>query len=126
MSQFVLPFAPEPSEATAPPKIDYGKHFIGRSLENPPVFSLGRNDDFSALVTQKAAKRIERAFCENISAGKNTYVYDAHTYHTKVPPAGIKRLIEYYTDAGQTVLDPFCGSGMTGVAALECGRKGSP
>jgi hypothetical protein len=23
-----------------------------------------------------------------------TYIYDAHTYHTKVPPQGIKPLIE--------------------------------
>src|SRR6202011_1040746 len=58
-----------------------------------------------------------------IRAGKNTYVYDAHTYHTKVPPAGIAQLIEYYTRPGDTVLDLFCGSGMTGVAAAPLGRK---
>lgn len=58
-----------------------------------------------------------------IRAGKNTYVYDAHTYHTKVPPNGIAQLIEYYTRPGDTVLDPFCGSGMTGVAAAPLGRN---
>ncbi len=58
-----------------------------------------------------------------IRAGKNTYVYDAHTYHTKVPPSGIAQLIEYYTKIGDVVLDPFCGSGMTGVAAAGLGRK---
>ena len=42
-----------------------------------------------------------------IRAGKNTYVYDAHTYHTKVPPSGIVQLIEYYTKPGDVVLDPF-------------------
>jgi SAM-dependent methyltransferase len=62
-------------------------------------------------------------FAGEIRAGKNTYVYDAHTYHTKVPPAGIEQLIEYYTKPGDTVLDPFCGSGMTGVAAAPLGRK---
>jgi DNA modification methylase len=66
---------------------------------------------------------IEQAYDKNISAGKNTYVYDAHTYHTKVPPQGIKPIIEYYTKVGETVLDPFCGSGMTGVAAAETKRK---
>jgi len=65
---------------------------------------------------------IDVPFGENISAGKNTYVYDAHTYHTKVPPQGIAQLIEYYTQPGDIVLDPFCGSGMTGVAATELGR----
>lgn len=59
----------------------------------------------------------------NIVAGKNSYVYDAHTYHTKVPPEGIANLIEHYTQPGDTVLDPFCGSGMTGVAATDKGRK---
>jgi DNA modification methylase len=58
-----------------------------------------------------------------IRAGKNTYVYDAHTYHTKVPPSGIAQLIEYYTKPGDIVLDPFCGSGMTGIAAAELGRE---
>ncbi len=66
---------------------------------------------------------VSKAFSGNIRAGKNTYVYDAHTYHTKVPPEGIAKLIEYYTMPGQVILDPFCGSGMTGVAAGILGRK---
>jgi len=60
---------------------------------------------------------------ENLVAGKNTYVYDAHTYHTKVPPQAIARLIEHFTAPGDLILDPFCGSGMTGVAAISVGRK---
>ena len=71
----------------------------------------------------KHRQAVERHFSENIRAGKNTYVYDAHTYHTKVPPEGIAKLIEYYTAPGEVVLDPFCGSGMTGVAAGNLGRK---
>src|SRR6218665_2767225 len=63
------------------------------------------------------------SFLTNIIAGKNTYVYDAHTYHTKVPPEGIKELIRHYTKEKEIVLDPFCGSGMTGIAALELNRK---
>ena len=68
-------------------------------------------------------KRVAKPFCGDITAGKNTYVYDAHTYHTKVPPEGIEKLIEHYTRPGDVVLDPFCGSGMTGVAATQRGRK---
>jgi len=70
-----------------------------------------------------AAATVTVPFTGNIRAGKNTYVYDAHTYHTKVPPEGIVKLLEYYTRPGQVVLDPFCGSGMTGVAAEKLGRK---
>ena len=58
---------------------------------------------------------------EEISAGKNTYTYDAHTYHTKVPPQGIAYVIAKYLPEGGVVLDPFCGSGMTGVAARYLG-----
>lgn len=57
-----------------------------------------------------------------IVAGKNTHVYDAHTYHTKVPPEAIAQKIEQHTRPGDMVLDPFCGSGMTGVACLKTGR----
>ena len=56
-----------------------------------------------------------------ISAGKNTYTYDAHTYHTKVPPQGIAEVIKQYLPKGGLVLDPFAGSGMTGVAAKAFG-----
>lgn len=61
-------------------------------------------------------------FAQPIKAGKNTPIYNAHSYHTKVPPQGIVPYIEHYTDPGDLVLDPFCGSGMIGVAALMCGR----
>jgi len=40
-----------------------------------------------------------------------------------VPPAGIAEFIQHYTERGDIVLDPFAGSGMTGVAALRCGRN---
>jgi DNA modification methylase/transcriptional regulator with XRE-family HTH domain len=60
-------------------------------------------------------------FAHGISAGKNTYTYDAHTYHTKVPPQGIAELLHYYLPKGGLVLDPFAGSGMTGVAARVVG-----
>ncbi len=79
--------------------------------------------NYEASRNKSVRKRVKRPFSSDIEAGKNTYVYDAHTYHTKVPPQGIAQLIEYYTAPGDIVLDPFCGSGMTGVAALELGRK---
>ncbi len=72
---------------------------------------------------KRVPKCVGKPFFGDIAAGKNTYVYDAHTYHTKVPPEGIEKLIEYYTRPGDLVLDPFCGSGMTGVAATQRGRK---
>jgi len=94
------------------------------SLSSPPPFSAGLNDHFGDLCDPKRRpKAVIEPFGESIVAGKNTYVYDAHTYHTKVPPEGVAKCIEYYTRKGDVVLDPFCGSGMTGVAALSLGRS---
>ncbi len=59
-------------------------------------------------------------FASDIKEGKNDPIYSVHPYHTKVPPRGIVPYILHYTEAGDVVLDPFCGSGMTGVAALLC------
>ena len=57
---------------------------------------------------------------EDIRAGKNDPVYFAHSYPTKVPPQAIVPFIARYTRPGETVLDAFCGTGMTGVAAQLC------
>jgi len=67
------------------------------------------------------AKTADSAVKLEVSAGKNTYTYDAHTYHTKVPPQGIVEFIKYYLPEGGVILDPFAGSGMTGVAARIAG-----
>jgi len=55
-------------------------------------------------------------FAADLSGRKSSKIYMAHTYNTKVPPESIVPLIEHYTLPGDLVLDPFCGSGMTGVA----------
>ncbi len=56
-----------------------------------------------------------------MSEGKTDPIYKAHSYHTKVPHLAIVPSILHYTDPGDVVLDGFCGSGMTGVAAQWCG-----
>lgn len=65
-----------------------------------------------------------RSLPEQIDVDKGTTSYRTHSYHTKVPPAAIRPFISAYTAPGDTVYDPFCGSGMTGVAALMEGRNG--
>ncbi len=70
---------------------------------------------------QGAARTIKTPASGGVSAGKNTYTYDAHTYHTKVPPQGIAEVVKQYLPQGGLVLDPFAGSGMTGVAARALG-----
>jgi hypothetical protein len=62
-------------------------------------------------------------FAADVSEGKSDPIYNAHSYHTKVPYKAIMRYILHYTDPGDLVLDGFCGTGMTGVAAQLCGDK---
>ena len=66
--------------------------------------------------------RSRRPMVTDIMGGKGSVFYRAHSYHTKVPVEGLVQLIEHYTDPGDVVLDPFCGSGQTGVAAVLTGR----
>lgn len=60
-------------------------------------------------------------FAVDVSEGKTDQLYKAHGYHTKVPHLAIVPSILHYTKPGDIVLDGFCGSGMTGVAAQWCG-----
>lgn len=60
-------------------------------------------------------------FTSDISEGKHDPFYMAHGYHTKVPFKAIKKYILHYTNPGDIVFDPFCGTGMTAVAAWQCG-----
>jgi hypothetical protein len=50
-------------------------------------------------------------FAADVSEGKNDPIYNAHSYHTKVPHKAIMRYILHYTDPGDIVFDGFCGTG---------------
>ena len=56
----------------------------------------------------------------DVSEGKTDPLYRAHGYHTKVPHRAIVPSILHYTRPGDLILDGFCGTGMTGVAAQCC------
>jgi len=71
---------------------------------------------------RKNQNKIVKPFATDISEGRHTWLYKAHTYHTKVPPLAIKKLIEHYTQPGDIVYDGFAGSGMTGLAGMLCDK----
>lgn len=54
---------------------------------------------------------------------KSTSIYNLHSYWTKQPVDAIKKFISVYTKEDDVVLDPFCGSGMTGVASNQLNRN---
>ena len=55
----------------------------------------------------------------------NTYkgIYAMHKYWGKKPFNEISKFIEKYSLPGETVLDSFCGSGVTLIEALKADRK---
>ena len=91
----------------------------------PPVYTTGVNDTIAEFLAHQSARGSLRAAAPpgEIVASKQSAAYRAHSYHTKVPPEGVVPFIERHTRPGDVVLDPFCGSGMTGVAALGIGRR---
>lgn len=64
-------------------------------------------------------KRAARVF--NFPRGKA--ILDGKEHPTQKPVELMKWCIKHLPDAAQTVLDPFMGSGTTGVAAVKLGRK---
>jgi hypothetical protein len=62
------------------------------------------------------------AFDRPIETTKATAIYNMHTYWSKKPHDAIRQYIRHYTQPGDLVLDPFCGSGSTALAALMEGR----
>lgn len=102
------------------------------ALSDPPYYTACPNpwlDDF--IAEWEAAKAgipgrmpdfdVLMPYAADVSEGKNNPIYNAHSYHTKVPHPAIMRYILHYTQPGDIVLDGFAGTGMTGVAAQLCG-----
>jgi len=63
------------------------------------------------------------AFDKTIETTKANAIYNMHTYWSKKPHDAIRQYITHYTNPGDLVFDPFCGSGGTALAALADGRK---
>lgn len=97
------------------------------ALSNPPYYTACPNPFIEEFIKQNEKIYDEETdnykrepFAADVSEGKSDPIYNAHSYHTKVPHKAIMRYILHYTDPGDIVLDGFCGTGMTGVAAQLC------
>lgn len=107
------------------------------NLSDPPYYTACPNpwlNDFIAewekekeqLEAEGKRKKdfeVKEPYASDVSEGKNNPVYNAHSYHTKVPHPAIMRYILYYTQPGDIVFDGFAGTGMTGVAAASCSNE---
>lgn len=100
------------------------------ALSNPPYYTTYPNPHIEDFIQQYGTPYDEdtddyhcEPFVSDVSEGKNDPIYNAHTYHTKVPFRAIIPFIEHYTKPGDIVFDGFCGTGMTGIAAQFIGRE---
>ncbi|MEA2084021.1 MAG: DNA methyltransferase, partial [Thermodesulfobacteriota bacterium] len=100
------------------------------ALSDPPYYTACPNPFIEDFIKQygkpydpKADDYRREPFASDVSEGKNDPIYNAHSYHTKVPHKAIMHYILHYTEPGDIVFDGFCGTGMTGVAAQMCGDK---
>ena len=100
------------------------------TLSDPPYYTACPNPFIEDFIRQygkpydPATDDYRREpFASDVSEGKNDPIYNAHSYHTKVPHKAIMRYILHYTEPGDVVFDGFCGTGMTGVAAQMCGDR---
>ena len=102
------------------------------NLSDPPYYTACPNPWIADFLIEWEAQKPEQPegyhyhrepFAADVSEGKNDPIYNAHSYHTKVPHKAIMRYILHYTEPGDIVFDGFCGTGMTGVAAQMCGDR---
>jgi DNA modification methylase len=97
------------------------------ALSHPPYYTACPNPFIEDFIKEHGKPYDEATdgyhrepFAADVSEGKNDSIYNAHSYHTKVPYKAIMRYILHYTEPGDIIFDGFCGTGMTGVAAQMC------
>ena len=79
-----------------------------------------KNGEFTGLFYKGNAFAIND--CSSMSVIRLPH-QDVSDHPTEKPVALMELFVRNSTQPGQTVIDPFAGSGSTGVAAVKCGRR---
>lgn len=98
------------------------------ALSRPPYYTACPNPFIEDFIREHGTPYDEETdsyhrepFAADVNEGKYDPLYKLHSYPTKVPHKAIMQYILHYTEPGDVVLDCFCGTGMTGLAAQSCG-----
>lgn len=98
------------------------------ALSDPPYYTACPNPWINQLINvdrehieNHNKKVVNHPYVHDVAEGKNDPFYMLHSYHTKVPYKALMHYLLHYTNPGDVIYDGFCGSGMTGIAALACG-----
>ncbi|MFA0822722.1 MAG: DNA methyltransferase [Methanomethylovorans sp.] len=101
-------------------------------LSDPPYYTACPNPWIADFIKEWESEKPDKPadfkyhrepFAADVSEGKNDPIYNAHSYHTKVPYRAIQHYIQHFTVPGDIVADTFCGTGMTALAASSLNRK---
>ena len=88
------------------------EHDLRRFVEKPAAVYDPAAEDYSGL-----------ALPGTIRTTRHSAIYAMHSYHQgKKPHDAIRQYIRHFSRPGELVLDPFCGSGGTALAAMLEGR----
>lgn len=68
-------------------------------------------------------KHINTAIISRSPRSSFGYMYKMHRYWSKKSPDVISQYIRNYTNPGEIIIDPFCGSGIVISEAIRLGRK---
>jgi DNA modification methylase len=115
-------------------KAEEGRHPINVDIADPEVLSDSDIQDMSKFLYVAKPSRSERDYgCEDLAVrkiegglagnmGKSSV--EARNIHPTVKPIELmRRLVRMLTKPGATVIDPFMGSGTTGIACVLEGRN---
>lgn len=125
-----LPFDPFPMLGCAVPTTLFGaNHYASRLPDSsrwyvwdkrPDMASMCFSDCELAWCSLKGPARMIRYVWTGSHRGPET---GEHWHPTQKPIEVMRWIVEETTEPGQVVLDPYMGSGTTGVACLQAGRK---
>lgn len=124
------PFDPCPLLAWAKPTVLFGaNHFASRLPDSDHWFVWDKRPDMKPLKFADC----ELAWCSTPGPARVIrYIWTGalrgpergeHWHPTQKPIEVMRWIIEAVTEPGDVVLDPYMGSGTTGVAALQCCRR---
>ncbi len=98
------------------------------ALSDPPYYTACPNPFIEEFIKHlgkpydASVSYSKEPLASDVSEGKNDPIYNAHSYHTKVPHKAILHYIDHYTEPGDVIFDGFCGTGMSGVATAHSGK----
>jgi len=115
-SQFY--YIPKPSKSEKNAGLEAFEDKVSNPIYgNRVCSSCGKNE------LQSSSKGLSRrCFCENPVWGDARIKPTKNTHPTVKPVKLMKKLVEEFTEEGSTVLDPFTGSGTTGMASVISDR----